>query len=320
MNMNKVKVGVVGVGTMGQHHARVYSNSEVDCELAAVADVNLGKAREIGEKYGVKFYTNYKDLINKEKIDAVSIAVPTVLHKKVTLDFIREGVNCLVEKPIASNIEDAKEIIKDAEKNNVKLAIGHIERFNPAVTKLKEIIEKGILGKILLISTRRVSPFVSRITDVGIIVDSATHDIDVVRYLFGKEPINVFAKSGRVENKKGDHAILMLDFGDVSASIEVNWFTPHVVRSLVATGTEGIAYLDYLKQEVEVYNSEWKMTPKIERKEPLKIELEHFLECVKENKDPLVNGYEGLKVLEIAIRAENFDYVEASHLKKPWRN
>jgi UDP-N-acetylglucosamine 3-dehydrogenase len=95
-----------------------------------------------------------------------------------------------------------------------------------------------------------------------------------------------------------------LDFGDVSASIEVNWFTPHKVRSLVATGTEGIAYLDYLKQDIEIYNSDWKMIPKIEKEEPLKVELEHFLECVKGIKEPLVNGYDGLKVLEIAIEAE----------------
>ena len=308
------RLGVVGVGAMGQNHVRVYNEIE-DAELVGIADVRERRLKEIANQNKTKAFTDYKELLN-EDLDAVSIVVPTSLHKKVALDFIREGVNCLVEKPIASNVEDAKEIIKEAEMNNVKLAIGHIERFNPAVTKLKEIIENRVLGKVLLISTRRVSPFVSRITDVGIIVDSATHDIDVVRYLVGKEPINVFAKSGRVENKKGDHAIVLLDFGDVSASIEVNWFTPHVVRSLVATGTEGIAYLDYLKQEVEVYNSEWKMTPKIERKEPLKIELEHFLESVKENKDPLVNGYEGLKVLVIAIRAENFDYLVPSYHKK----
>lgn len=299
-----VRIGVVGVGEMGQHHVRVYSDRE-DADLVGIADVNEERVKEIAEQYKTKAFTDYKDLL-KEDLDAVSIAVPTILHKKVALEFCREGINCLIEKPIAINIEDAKEIIREAEKNNVKLAIGHIGRFNPAVTKLKEIIEKEVLGKMLLISTRRVGPFVPRLKDVGIIVDLATHDIDVVRYLVGKEAVNIFAKSGGIKNKKGDHAIVILDFGDVSASIEVNWFTPHKVRSLVATGTEGIAYLDYLKQEVEIYNSDWKMIPKIERKEPLKVELEHFLECLKNNKEPLVSGYEGLKVLEIAIKAENY--------------
>ncbi|MCK4733928.1 MAG: Gfo/Idh/MocA family oxidoreductase [Methanophagales archaeon] len=299
-----IRVGVVGVGEMGEHHVRVYNEIE-DTDLVGIGDVNDRRVKDIADQYRTKAFTDYKDLL-REDLNAVSIAVPTILHKKVAIDFIREGVNCLIEKPIASSIEDAREIIKEAEKNNAKLAIGHIERFNPAVMKLKEIIEKGILGKMLLISTRRVGPFVPRITDVGIIVDSATHDIDVIRYLVGKEPVNIFVKSGGIKNKKGDHAIVVLDFGDVSASIEVNWFTPHKVRSLVATGTEGIAYLDYLKQEVVIYNSEWKMIPKIERKEPLKVELEHFLECLKNNKKPLVSGYEGLKVLEIAIKAENY--------------
>lgn len=299
-----IKVGVIGIGTMGQHHARVYSSPELGCELVAVADVNLGKAREIGNKYGVKTYTNYKDLINKEEVEAVSIVVPTLMHKKVALDFIKAGTHCLIEKPIAANLEDAREMIKEAERNNVKLAVGHIERFNPAVTKLKEIIDEGILGELIIISTRRVGPFVSRIKDVGIIVDSATHDIDVARYLIGKEPVKVFAKSGGVKHKRGDHAIIVLDFGNSSSAIEVNWFTPHTVRKLVATGTKGIAYLDYLEQKIKVYNAEWKMSPKIGRKEPLILELEHFLECIKKNENPIVNGYEGLKVLEIAIKAE----------------
>lgn len=293
-----IKVGVIGVGMMGQHHARLYS--ELDCELVGVADKNFERAKEIGKKYGTNYFKDYTELL--DEVDAVSIAVPTSLHKKVALDFIRKKVHCLVEKPIASTVEEAEEMIKEADKNHVKLMIGHIERFNPAVIKLKEIVDKGKLGRLILISTRRVGPFIERIRDVGIIIDSATHDIDVARYLVGKDPINVFAKSGRVKSEKEDHAILVLDFGDVVASIEVNWFTPHKVRSLVATGTEGIAYLDYIKQELEVCNSKQRITPRINKEEPLKLELEHFLDCIKNNKEPLVDGNEGLKVLEIALK------------------
>jgi UDP-N-acetylglucosamine 3-dehydrogenase len=264
-------------------------------------DKNLERAKEIGKKYGTNYFGNHKELCGK--LDAVSIAVPTSMHKKVAMDFIKKGVHCLVEKPIASTVQEAKEMIEGAERNDVKLMVGHVERFNPAVSKLKEIIESGTLGKLILISTRRVGPFISRIRDVGIIIDSATHDIDIARYLVGRDPINVFAKSGQVKHEKEDHAIVVLDFGDVAASIEVNWFTPHKVRSLVATGTEGIAYLNYLEQGLEIHSGGRKMMPGINREEPLKLELKHFLNCIQENMKPLVNGYEGLKDLEIAIKA-----------------
>jgi len=294
-----INVGVVGVGMMGQHHARLYS--QLDCKLVGVADSDLKRAKEIGEKYNTNYYKNHSDLLNK--VDAVSIAVPTSFHEKVAVDFLRKGIHCLVEKPIASTTEEAKEMIKEAEKNDAKLMIGHIERFNPAVIKLKELIEKGDLGKLIIISTRRVGPFVPRIRDVGIIVDSATHDIDIARYLVGKEPVNVYAKYGKVKHEKGDHAIIVLDFGDVTASVEVNWFTPHVVRTLVATGTTGIAYLDYLQQTVELCNAKGKRVPKIKKEEPLKLELKHFLNCIKRDEKPFVDGREGLKVLEIALKA-----------------
>jgi UDP-N-acetylglucosamine 3-dehydrogenase len=295
-----IKAGVVGVGMMGQHHARIYS--KLDCELVGVVDKNLELAKRIGTRYQTHYFEDYKKLM--DKVNVVSIAVPTSLHKQVAIDFIRNGVHCLVEKPIAATIKEAREMVSEAHEHNVKLMVGHIERFNPAVLKLKEIIEKGELGNLILISTRRVGPFVSRIRDVGIIIDSATHDIDVARYFIGREPLKVFAKSGRIKHEKEDYAIIVLDFGNVAASIEVNWFTPHKVRSLVATGTGGIAYLDYIKQKLEVYTSEKKIVPYIEKEEPLKLEIEHFLDCVKKDKEPLVDGWEGLRVLKIALAAQ----------------
>jgi len=294
-----VKVGVVGVGAMGQHHARLYFG--LACKLVAIADKNLERAKEIGEKYRTRYYQDHRALLGE--VEAVSIAVPTSLHKEVTLDFIENGVHCLVEKPIASTLEEAKEMIRAAERRDVKLMVGHVERFNPAVIKLKELVEGGALGELIIISTRRVGPFVPRVRDVGIIIDAATHDIDIARYLVGREPVGVFAKAGRIRHEKEDHAIIVLDFDGTVASIEVNWFTPHKVRSLVATGTEGIAYLDYIEQTVEIYDSEWKKIPEIKREEPLKLELEHFLDCIETNRKPLIDGNEGLKVLEIAMRA-----------------
>lgn len=295
-----VRVGVVGLGVMGQHHARVYS--ELECELVGVADADIDKARVVGEHYGVPYYVDHRELVSRA--DAVSIAVPTSVHRKVALDFLGKGVHCLVEKPIASKLEDAEEMKRVAQATNAKLAVGHIERFNPAVSRLKEIIDEGILGEVMIISTRRVGPFARRIRDVGIIVDSASHDIDVARYLLGREPVTTFARSGRLMHAtQEDHAVIVLDFGSSMASIEVNWFTPHKVRSLVATGSMGIAYLDYMEQRLTVHHwgKEWHVP--IQKAEPLKLELEHFLKCTENGHKPLVDGNEGVRVLELCLTA-----------------
>jgi UDP-N-acetylglucosamine 3-dehydrogenase len=295
-----VKVGVVGLGVMGQHHARVYS--QLGCQFVGVADADFEKARTVGEHYGIPYYADYRELLSR--VDAVSIVVPTSLHRKVAVDFLSKGIHCLVEKPIASKLEDAEEMRIVAQATQAKLAVGHIERFNPAVTRLKEIINEGVLGEIMIISTRRVGPFARRIRDVGIIVDSASHDIDVARYLVGKEPVTTFARSGRlIHASQEDHAVIVLDFGSSTASIEVNWFTPHKVRTLVATGSKGIAYLDYIEQRLTVHRwgEEWDVP--IEKTEPLKLELEHFLRCAENNEQPLVDGLEGIRVLELCLAA-----------------
>jgi UDP-N-acetylglucosamine 3-dehydrogenase len=295
-----VKVGVVGLGVMGQHHARMYA--QLGCEFVGVADADIDKARTVGEHYSVPYYADHRELVSR--VDAVSIVVPTSLHRKVAIDFLGKGVHCLVEKPIASRLEDAEEMQRVAQATGAKLAVGHIERFNPAVIRLKEIINEGILGEIMIISTRRVGPFARRIRDVGIIVDSASHDIDVARYLVGKEPTTTFARSGRLMHAtQEDHAVIVLDFGSSMASIEVNWFTPHKVRSLVATGSMGIAYLDYIEQRLTIHHwgKEWNVP--ILKTEPLKLELKHFLRCAENGEEPLVNGREGTRVLELCLAA-----------------
>jgi len=209
-----------------------------------------------------------------------------------------------VEKPIADSIEKSREIISHARSSKVILMVGHIERFNPAVSKLKEIVDEGVLGDLITMSSRRVGPFVERVTDVGIIVDIGTHDIDIARYIVGSEPVETFCKLRGIKNRKGDCAFIILEFEKVTASIELNWFTPHRVRSLVVTGTKGIAYADYSEQSVTIYNSGWKMEPKIRNEEPLKLELSHFLHCVESGEKPLISGEEGLKTLEIALNVE----------------
>lgn len=295
-----IRVGVVGAGTMGQHHARIYA--ELGAKLVGIADLDLPQAEAIAKKYNTRPFPDYRELISR--VDAVSIAVPTSLHRQVALDFIRQGVHCLVEKPIASTSDEGRDIVQQAKQNQAKLMVGHIERFNPAVTRLKEIIDQGVLGELMIISTRRVGPFVPRIRDVGILLDIGSHDIDVARYLIGKEPVNFFCKAGKFKHQKEDHAVLVLDFGKTMASIEVNWFTPHKVRSLVATGSKGIAYLDYIEQSLVVHTGpEDTKVIEIQKAEPLKLELAHFLGCIENGRQPLVDGEDGLRTLQIALQA-----------------
>jgi UDP-N-acetylglucosamine 3-dehydrogenase len=299
-----IKVGVVGLGAMGHNHARLYS--QLNCQLVGVADADPTRAKEIGEKYNTPYYSDYHELLTR--VEAVNIAVPTTLHHTVAMDFLKAGIHCLVEKPIAFSLNEANEMIEMADENHVNLAIGHIERFNPAVVKLKQIVDEGRLGKLLIISTRRVGPSVSRIRDVGVVIDSATHDIGVIRYLLGKEPISIFSRIGSLKHTKEDHAVILLDFDGTTACIEVNWFTPHKVRTLVATGSEGIAYLDYIEQKVTISDSHNDEIVDIPKGEPLKLELEDFLRSISEGKEPSVNGVEGRAILNIALASSHNNY------------
>ena len=298
-----MRVGVVGVGAMGEHHARIYSQMD-NCELVGLMDVDPERAKAVAKKYGTNAFSDAEALLG-EKPDAVSIVVPTSLHKEVASKFMSKGVSCLVEKPIASTLDEAKEMISISERENTTLMVGHIERFNPAVLKLKEVVREGKLGKILLISTRRVGPIASRIRDVGIIIDSATHDIDVIRYITEEEPRLIRAVSGNYKHTKEDYAIIVMELDQTIASVEVNWFTPVKVRTLIATGTEGTANLNYIDQTVEIVNNAGRSQLNIVKEEPLKVELGHFIECLRTGRKPLVDGTEGLRDLEVALTAMN---------------
>ena len=296
-----MRVGIVGVGMMGKHHARVYSEIK-NCKLIGIVDKDIARAREVASTYGTVVIDSIDEMV-RQRPDAVSIAVPTSLHKEVASIFLREGIDCLVEKPIAPTVEDAEAIISAAKKSGAILMVGHIERFNPAVMKLKEMIQAGELGKLFILTTKRSGPFSPRIKDVGIIVDLATHDIDVTRFLVGREPRAVYAGYGKYRRDVEDYALILLDFGGTIAGIEASRFTPYKVRTLAATGSEAMACLDYIEQSIEVYSSTTRRTVGVNKKEPLKVELEHFIECVSERKRPLVDGNDGLMNLKVALAA-----------------
>ena len=297
-----LKVGVVGVGVMGKNHARLYAELP-GVELIGVADVNETLAISVAQSYGCTAFADYCDLL-EENLDAVSIAVPTTLHSQVALNAIRRGINVLVEKPVADSVKNADEIIRGAQENGIKLMVGHVERFNPAVIKLKELVNSGLLGDVVSISAKRVGPYSPRIADVGIIIDLGTHDMDIMSYLYGMKVKQVYASAGSVVHSHEDHAIITLNFNNGgSGVIDANWLTPHKVRSLTVIGSKGIAEINYIEETLRIFDQEWVRDAKIEKEEPLKLELMHFIDCVQNDREPVVSGEEGKHALEVALAA-----------------
>jgi len=301
-----IKVGVVGAGNMGKNHVRIYHEMS-NVELVGISDKNQDIRESIRNNYNIQAYKNYEDLLSK--VEAVSIVTPTINHKEIAVKCLQNNIDCLVEKPISFNVEDAKEIINEAINNNRILAIGHIENFNPVIKKLKEIISNNDLGKILFISSKRVGSFVNRVKDIGIILDLASHDIGVIRYLLdikSDDCIKLFSSWRGLKNEKGDYAVIIMEIKDIISSIEVNWYTPFRYREIFITGTKAVARVNYDNQKIHIYNYEWTKSIKINKEEPLKIELNDFINSVKNRTKPLVDGNEGLEIIKMAIEAENF--------------
>ena len=302
--MKKIGVAVIGVGFWGRNHARVYMEIP-EAELIGVCDINSERAKETAEKYGVEAYTDSRKLLKRDDVDAVSICTWTTTHAKETIKALKAGKHVLVEKPIASTVKEAKQMVQMAEREELILMTGFIERFNPGIERVIKTINGSSVGEIVSATARRVSQWPERIGDVGVVKDSAIHDIDMMRYIFGEDPKNVFAKAGKLKHKRfEDYAQIMLTFSHgKTAFIEANWLTPYKIRKLIVTGSKGIVTLDYLSQEIVIETEEKTYIPRYKWEEPLKRELEHFVKCVIENKQPLVSGLDGLKALIICEAA-----------------
>mgnify|MGYP000588092148 CR=1 FL=1 len=174
-----LNVAVIGTGNMGRNHIRTYSEIE-NANLVAISDIDEKVGRELSEKFRCSFYNDYNDMFEKERIDIVSICVPTFLHHKICLDVIKHKINFLVEKPIAKNAREANDIIVKAKLAGVKMTVGHIERFNPAVQKLKEMIDEGKLGNVTSVLAKRVGVFPPQIKDANVVIDLAVHDLSLI--------------------------------------------------------------------------------------------------------------------------------------------
>ena len=299
-----LNVGIIGAGNMGKNHIRNYHEMD-NVNLVGISDIDPILLQENKNIYGIKTFSDYKNLL--PLVDAVSVVVPTIQHRDVAIDALNYGVDCLVEKPIASNIKDAEEMVDIANKNNLILAVGHIENFNPAISNMKKLIDDGVLGKILMVSSSRLGPFVSRIRDIGIILDSATHDIAAIKEIIGIQSIESLDISSYwkgLNNKNGDYAIITMRFNDVLINIEVNWYTPYKLRELTVTGTKAVAKLTYYDQTVTIYTSDSERKLDIIKKEPLRLEIDDFINSVTHRTKPQVDGYDGLDIIKIAVKAD----------------
>jgi UDP-N-acetylglucosamine 3-dehydrogenase len=301
VKMRKLRIAVIGAGFWGRNHARVLSELP-QAELVAVCDINGQKAAEAAGKYDAKAYTSSSDLYKEESIDAVSICVWSTELFRESVEALNAGKHVFVEKPMASHSEEAERMLELARSKGLRLTVGFIERFNPAVTKLKRSIEEGEIGRPVSATVKRVSKWPERIGDIGVVKDTVIHDIDLMRYIFEEDPITVYARAGRLRHRRfEDYVQVMLAFPDgKSAFLEANWLTPYKVRKLTVTGSEAIITVDYITQEITIETSSQTLIPRYEWEEPLKLELQHFVDSVLRNDDPKVKPADGVKALKIA--------------------
>ena len=306
---------------MGKNHARVYSELP-EANLVAVSDANPATAEAIGKTFGAAAYSDYRELLEKEKPEAVNVAVPTALHEQVVTDVLNAGANVLVEKPIAATIEEGQRLIALAKQKNLKLQVGHIVRFNPAIQELKKRLNAGELGRIYQVFCRRAGPFPARIRDVGVVIDLAPHDVDIIRFLTGLDPIRLFAETEqRIHTDHEDLVWGMLRLPDgITATVEINWLTPTKIREVLVLGERGLFRVDDLTQDLYFYENAqatglaWDSLKNLrgvseggmvryafQRFEPLKAELQGFLKAVAEDTPVPVSGEDGLAALKIAL-------------------
>jgi len=304
---------------MGYNHVRIYSELE-NANLLAISDMVRGTLDNVSKEFNTVGYVDYDNILQLDDLEAVNICVPTVFHHDVVMSAIEAGKNVLVEKPVASHITEAKEMIDAAKDAGVILATGHVERFNPAVRVAKKLLQDGEIGEVVTANAKRLGPYPPRIRDVGVATDLAIHDIDIFNYLFESKAEMVFANmSSNLKNCEfEDHAEIMTKYENGALSIlETNWLTPYKKRQLNITGVEGIISVDYGSQSVTLYKENNKVEEvKVENKEPLKEELRSFVNAVQSNKEAEVtgqDGYEALRIVEAAMKSskeKNLVYLE----------
>ena len=308
-NGQPVRVGVVGVGYVGHHHARIYSELP-GVELVGVVDIDEARLRELGPRHRTYLCRDYRELLGM--VDAVSVAVPTLLHYQIAKEFLESGVDVLVEKPIAQSLSQADELVEIAKASDRIFQVGHIERFNGAVKALEAIVKSPGF-----IECHRLGPFAHRNTDVDVVLDLMIHDIDIILNLIKSPVIAVTAVGVPVISDQVDIANARLQFeSGCVANLTASRVSVERVRRIRIFQRDTFISLDYSQQEIAIYHrvpAQADAVPGtnpriikedlfIDKAEPLRVELESFIECVRSRKKPLVSGEEGRDALKVAAQ------------------
>jgi predicted dehydrogenase len=296
--MDKIKVAVVGVGHLGSIHARIYREIET-CSLVGVCDIDKGRLNEVSGRLGASPYSDYKELF--DKVDAVSIAVPTRLHYRIAADFLKHHIHVLVEKPFTSNLKEADSLIKIAKNNKLILQVGHIERFNSAFSATQKLIRNP-----KFIECHRLSPFPNRSLDVGVVLDLMIHDIDIVLGLVDSPLKKIEAVGVAVLTEFEDIANARLNFKNgCVCNLTVSRVSDEWMRKIRIFLKNAYISLDYKNEEAFIYRKTHqgitKVSLPIEKEQPLKKELSAFIDCIIQNKEPLVSGHVGRQALAVAL-------------------
>lgn len=312
-----IRVGVIGVGNMGQHHTRILSLLK-DVEFIGVSDVNVERGIDTASKYRVRFFENYLDLL--PHIDAVCIAVPTRLHHQVGQDCLQAGVHTLIEKPIAASIAEAESLVNAAAESNCILQVGHIERFNPAFQELAKVLKAE---ELLALEAHRMSPYSDRANDVSVVLDLMIHDIDLLLELAGSSVVKLTASGSRAADSGYlDYVTATLGFANgIVATLTASKVTHRKIRRIAAHCKNSLTEADFLNNEILIHRQTtanyttdygqvlYRQDGLIEKVytsniEPLHAELEHFVHCVRGGDQPSVGGEQALKALRLASLIE----------------
>jgi UDP-N-acetylglucosamine 3-dehydrogenase len=314
----ELRIGLAGLGSMGRNHLRILA-SRADIRLAAIADPVADALAAAVATSGAQAFDEPLAMIAEAELDALVIAAPTTSHVPLALAAIQRNIAVLVEKPLAESAEEGERIVIAARERGVPVQVGHVERFNPAVLELGRLLKEGWLSSIYSIASRRAGPFPDRIRDVGVTIDLATHDADILSWIAGERPSRVYAETAqRIHASHEDLLFGLLHFpSGATGMLDVNWLTPAKRRQLVVVGEEGMFELDYLTQRLTFTRATDTTNPRliggyaptfegdvaelpVISGEPLAAEIEAFLQVVREGGRPLVDAEDGLWAVAIA--------------------
>jgi predicted dehydrogenase len=319
--MSDLAIGIVGVGRMGTYHLETWEHIE-GAQVVGIAEPNEALAKERIGRRPIAHFRSPRELVQRRDVDAICITAPSQYHSTIALEAIAAGKHVLVEKPIATTLEDGLRMAAAARAAGVKLMVGHVERFNPAVGKLAELIADGRIGKVFRVHATRVGPMPLRIQDAGVAIDLATHDLDIMQFVLGRDISRIYAEGAQCSHPTQEDMIAcLLRFGDDGpfGLLDVNWLTPEKRREISVIGEGGMLTASYLTQDVWFTESpttqtSWDELARIRgdaegaalrfalrRVEPLKAELEAFAACVRDDTPEPISAYDGCRALIAAL-------------------